>query len=94
MLQLSPSKRRYFESLNISPIDLEPLVHDIADIDTKHKHALQLFFNALGEEEPDRVWEWQTSAQKLYKQRYRAIKKGKSTDSPNYEHLPIEQVIR
>jgi len=92
MLKLSPSKRRYFESLNISPIDLEPLVSDIYDTDTQHKRALALFFDALEGEEPEKVWEWQTSKDKWNEKRRLAVQNGDSTDSLEYEKLPVEQV--
>lgn len=59
-LSLTVPKRKYLESINISPIDLEPLVSHY-DGDLKHKEATEIFLKAFKELEPERPWEWQPS---------------------------------
>ncbi|MEP3351644.1 MAG: SIR2 family protein [Marinomonas sp.] len=59
-LDLTVAKRKYLESINISPIDLEPLVSDY-DHDLKHKKATEYFLAALKELEPKKPWEWRHS---------------------------------
>jgi len=60
-LNLTAAKRKYLESINIAPIDLEPLVSDF-DEDLKHKKATEIFLEALKKLEPKRTWEWQPSS--------------------------------
>lgn len=56
-LNLTASRRRYLESINISPIDLwdAVLTHDN---DAKHLKATQEFINELYALKPEAAWEW------------------------------------
>lgn len=91
-LGLTTSKRRYLESLNISPIDLTPLVDGISDIDKQHEEALKLFFDALQNEAPEPIWEWRTNMNKWNSGR--RIKANASTEEETeYSELPIEKQL-
>ncbi|MDO6454405.1 SIR2 family protein [Neptunomonas phycophila] len=58
-LNLSNAKRKYLESLNISPIDLASLVEDYNDDqDLKHKKATEIFLNAVYESRPVPKYKW------------------------------------
>lgn len=59
---LSPSRRNYLESLNISPINLTPLVKHIDDEDARHKMATKLFLNSLENEQPEKNHDWQPTS--------------------------------
>lgn len=60
VLKLTAAKRKYLESINIAPIDLEPLVSEY-DLDLKHQKATEYFLAALKELEPKKTWEWKPS---------------------------------
>ncbi|NIG77042.1 SIR2 family protein [Klebsiella sp. Ap-873] len=57
-LNLTAAKRKYLESLNVSPIDLHDLVADYDSHDDKHKRATEIFLNALDELRPPKAWDW------------------------------------
>lgn len=57
-LNLSPAKRKYLESINVSPIDLESCVSDINNVNKKHEIACELFLETLWSLKPKREWEW------------------------------------
>lgn len=57
-LNLSAAKRKYLESINIAPVDLEELVSNHDDQDMKHEKATELFLSALVELKPKPSWEW------------------------------------
>ncbi|WP_232625487.1 SIR2 family NAD-dependent protein deacylase [Pectobacterium parmentieri] len=57
-LGLNSSKRKYLESINIAPIDLEDLVTDYDEPDTKHLEATKLFIQSLQNLKPKPAWEW------------------------------------
>ena len=57
-LDLTPPKRKYLESINISPIDLGSLVTEFDDVDVKHVKATEIFLKALIDLKPVRSWEW------------------------------------
>jgi len=58
-LGLSGSKRKYLESINVSPIDFNELVAEYDDQDTKHIEATKIFLQFLEESKPAPTWEWQ-----------------------------------
>ncbi|MBD0986512.1 SIR2 family protein [Klebsiella michiganensis] len=60
-LKLNAAKRKYLESINVAPIDLDDLVADYDDIDLKHKQATRLFLEFLHDMKPNQVWEWEPS---------------------------------
>ena len=51
VLDLSISRRRYFENRNVTAIDLAPLVCDLAPVD-RHRKAIELFVGFLAEGRP------------------------------------------
>lgn len=57
-LELTAAKRKYLESINVAPIDLNPLVADYDDPDARHTAATKIFLEALQKLKPKPVWEW------------------------------------
>ena len=57
-LDLKGPKRKYLESINVSPIDLSDLVAEYDDQDRKHIEATKLFLQFLEESKPAPTWEW------------------------------------
>ncbi|MCH4810804.1 SIR2 family NAD-dependent protein deacylase [Vreelandella neptunia] len=58
-LGLNASKRKYLESINVAPIDLNDLVAEHDELDTKHLEATKIFIKALQEHKPKQAWEWE-----------------------------------
>ncbi|SOE63191.1 SIR2-like domain-containing protein [Burkholderia sp. D7] len=58
-LNLSASRRKILESINVAPIDLWDVVRDIDDHDLKHERATELFLAALVERKPKPDYEWE-----------------------------------
>lgn len=58
-LNLSATKRKYLESINIAPIDLAELVEEFDDENLKHTRATEIFINALYEHKPIPAYEWE-----------------------------------
>lgn len=61
-LGLSPSRRKYLESINVAPIDLEPLVCHLGDKDLKHRKAIEIVLEELQNTKPKKPWEWSPSS--------------------------------
>lgn len=59
VLNLSPAKRRYLENLNVTPIDLAPLVDKVTDVTAKHAQATLIVLESLhsAKPKPPHVWE-------------------------------------
>ncbi|WNF56494.1 MULTISPECIES: SIR2 family NAD-dependent protein deacylase [unclassified Pseudomonas] len=57
-LRLTPGKRKYLESLNVAPIDLESLVDGYDDPNLKHIKATEIFFEILNLLKPDEPSDW------------------------------------
>lgn len=57
-LGLNSAKRKYLESINVAPIDLDDLVADHDDRDIRHLEATKIFLQALKELKPKQAWEW------------------------------------
>lgn len=57
-LKLNSAKRKYLESINVAPIDLDDLVADHDDMDVKHLEATKIFLQALKELKPKQAWDW------------------------------------
>ncbi|MEQ1512806.1 MAG: SIR2 family protein [Lysobacteraceae bacterium] len=57
-LGLTAAKRKYFESINIAPIDLAALVDDFDNLDARHQEATKAFLSALKNLKPKHAWEW------------------------------------
>ncbi|MDF3829786.1 MULTISPECIES: SIR2 family protein [unclassified Pseudocitrobacter] len=57
-LSLNGPKRKYLESINVTPIDLHELVAEFDDQDAKHLEATKIFLRYLEESKPVPVWEW------------------------------------
>lgn len=58
-LNLSATKRKYLESINIAPIDLAELVDEFDDHNLKHTLATEIFINALYGHKPIPAYEWE-----------------------------------
>lgn len=56
-LALSAAKRKYFESINIVPIDLHSAVKQF-DVEAQHEKATELFLAELKALVPAKPWEW------------------------------------
>ncbi len=57
-LNLSVSKRKYLESINVAPIDLHDLVSDYDDLDVMHAKSTEIFLDVLADLKPMKAWEW------------------------------------
>lgn len=57
-LNLSPTKRKYLESINISPIDLYPIVAEFDNPERQHFEATKIFLKTLSDLKPKNSWEW------------------------------------
>ena len=63
---ISPSRRHLFEKLNVTPIDLAPLVSNPEQ--DRHRHAMEIFLEFLRKAKPQIKTEWKlTSKEKLTK---------------------------
>ncbi len=56
-LDLSPARRKFLESRNVSPVDLGPLLTAI-DPSDRHREASQLFLEFLARSKPRPLWDW------------------------------------
>lgn len=61
VLNLTPARRRYLENLNVTPIDLAPLVGDIADPKNRHARATTLLLDSLHKAKPKPIHVWTRS---------------------------------
>jgi hypothetical protein len=57
-LHLNAAKRKYLESINVSPIDLGEIVAEYDDHHRQHVEATRFFLKALAELEPKQAWQW------------------------------------
>lgn len=57
-LGLTAAKRKYLESINISPIDLSALVADFDNPDARHLEATKAFLSLLRNLKPRNAWDW------------------------------------
>ncbi|HAA45562.1 MAG: hypothetical protein XD36_1557 [Halomonas sp. 54_146] len=57
-LGLNSAKRKYLESVNVAPIDLDDLVTDYDERDVRHLEATKIFVQALQDLKPRQIWEW------------------------------------
>lgn len=57
-LGLNSAKRKYLESINVAPIDLDELVTNYDDCDIKHLEATKIFLQTLQDLKPELAWEW------------------------------------
>ncbi len=57
-LGLNAAKRKYLESINVAPIDLDDLVTDYDEHDIRHLEATKIFIRALQDLKPKQIWEW------------------------------------
>lgn len=60
-LNLTAAKRKYLESINISPVDLWSLVTEFDDYDVKHTKSTEFFFAALNHLKPKKLSDWRPS---------------------------------
>lgn len=61
-LGLTSAKRKYLESMNIAPIDLEVLVSHHDDSDLKHKKATEIFLHVLNLFKPKPLCDWEPTS--------------------------------
>jgi hypothetical protein len=61
VLNLSPARRRYLENLNVTPIDLAPLVDDVTDVTSKRAEATRLLLESLHSAKPKPLHVWERS---------------------------------
>lgn len=57
-LGLNSAKRKYLESINVAPIDLDDLVTDYDERDVRHLEATKIFVRAIQDLKPRQIWEW------------------------------------
>lgn len=57
-LGLNSARRKYLESINVAPIDLNDLVADYDEVDIRHREATRLFIQSLKNLKPKQAWEW------------------------------------
>jgi hypothetical protein len=65
VLNLSPSRRHLFETRNITPIDLAPLVED-EPAEDRHRRATEIFLDYLWEARPPVKVKWDCTDEKEY----------------------------
>ena len=58
-LGLNSAKRKYLESINVAPIDLDDLVAGHDEGDARHLEATKIFIQALQDLKPQQTWEWE-----------------------------------
>ncbi|MBU2859621.1 SIR2 family protein [Acidithiobacillus ferrooxidans] len=63
-LNLSAARRKQLESINVAPVDLWQVVAHISDSDLRHETAIELFLQAMTDEEKSRPkpHEWQPTS--------------------------------
>ncbi|WP_349779568.1 SIR2 family protein [Xanthomonas sp. WHRI 7065] len=61
-LQLTSSKRKYLQSLNVAPIDLYPIVSGWDSQDRRHLEAIRIFLDELRRLKPIPAWEWKITS--------------------------------
>ncbi len=62
VLGLTPARRRYLENLNVTPIDLAPLVSDVADVGVRHARATAMLIDALHDGKPTPIHVWKRAS--------------------------------
>ncbi|BEP55620.1 hypothetical protein GmRootV118_28640 [Variovorax sp. V118] len=90
-LNLTSSKRKYLESINVAPIDLHELVADYDDQDAKHSAATRIFLETLQRLKPSPPWEWSPTLLQRPIQSTEEIEK--SLRDPNYAAKLLEQQV-
>lgn len=90
-LNLTSAKRKYLESINVSPIDLGVLVSDYDDHSTKHFEAIKLFLQALQNLKPKQAWEWTPTS--LYRTSTTTDEFKKTHNDPDYAAMLLEKQL-
>lgn len=63
VLDISPSRRRFLEKLNVTPIDLAPLVRNVPE-EHRQQYATELFLESLRKAKPRPKTEWKFTSKK------------------------------
>lgn len=90
-LNLTAGKRKYLESINVAPIDLEKLVADYDDSESKHERATELFLNALKSLKPKPASEW--SLTQLHRSTTTTEELLRTANDPSYAAALLESQI-
>jgi len=72
VLNLSAARRRYLENLNVSPIDMAPLVAGISDPADRHAKATELLLESLHGAKPKPIHVW-TRAKRISGEDWKAM---------------------
>lgn len=90
-LGLSAAKRKYLESMNVAPIDLNDLVDDFDDHDAKHFAATRIFLNSLQDLKPKQAWEW--SPTQLHRSTITTEEINKESENTGYTATLLERQL-
>lgn len=90
-LNLTAAKRKYLESLNIAPVDLEALVADYDDHNERHAEATRIFLQALKDLKPQPAWEWSPTA--LHRTTISEGELDRTAKNPDHAAALLEQKI-
>ena len=90
-LGLNSAKRKYLESINVAPIDLDNLVTEYDDQDIRHLEATKIFVRALQDLKPKQIWEWDPT--QLYRTTTMEAKSTETHQDVNYEAKLLEEKL-
>ncbi len=90
-LNLTAAKRKYLESLNVSPIDLSSLVIDYDDGDAKHTEALIIFLQTLVSLKPKQAWDWSPTS--LHRSTLTTEELNAAAKNPRHDADRLEQQL-
>ncbi len=90
-LDLTTSKRKYLESINIAPIDLGALVADYDDHDARHVEATRIFLQTLINLKPKQAWEWSPTL--LHRSSLATEEFEKTTKNPDHAAALLERQL-
>lgn len=90
-LNLTAAKRKYLESINITPIDLWDSISDFDDHDARHSKATEKFLQALSNLKPKQAWEWTPT--QLNRSKLTTEELDKTTKNHSYASSLLERQI-
>ena len=90
-LGLGAAKRKYLESINVSPIDLDDLVTDYDEHDIRHTEATKIFIRALQDLKPKQAWEWEPT--QIHRTTMTGEESTKTHQDASYAAMLLEEQI-
>ena len=90
-LGLNSAKRKYLESINVAPIDLDDLVTDYDEHDVRHLEATKIFVRALQDLKPRQIWEWDPT--ELHRTTTTGAESSKTSQDASYAAKLLEEKL-